>query len=186
MTEEGTRVQLFCRMWKRASIVYDHTALCYHSVEHQNFTGGEVVWEYVNITQCPSCRDSSHSISWWTQAFYAIKLPYSCVWWKRHSAEGLLTVGRTITDHLTGSQFLSLPMFMLVYIKTQSVPWLLKVSTLFRIQNNFLITKIQYFGNYSQEPKQKILHPILTFVQLKICLSTFHLWSLQSGGVIQR
>ena len=69
-------------------------------------------------------------------------------------------------------------MFMLVYMKTQSVPWLLKVSTLLNIQNNFLITKIQYFGNYSQEPKQKILHPILTiFVQLKICLSKYHLWS---------
>ena len=27
VTEEGTSIQLFCRMWKRASNVYDYTAL---------------------------------------------------------------------------------------------------------------------------------------------------------------
>jgi len=53
-------------------------------------------------------------------------------------------------------------MFMLVYMKTQSMPWLLEVSTLFRIQNNYLATKIQYFENYSQEPKQIFLHPMFT------------------------
>jgi hypothetical protein len=38
VTEEGTRVQLFCIIWKRASIVYDHTALCYDGAVHHNVT----------------------------------------------------------------------------------------------------------------------------------------------------
>jgi len=70
----------FCTIWKRASIVYNHIALTYDGALHHNFTdsqlGGEknknVVWKYINVTQCPSCHDSCHSISRRMQAFYAI------------------------------------------------------------------------------------------------------------------
>ena len=38
------------------------------------------------------------------------------------------------------------------------------VHIMFCIQNNFLVTKIQNFGNYSQESNQNILYPILTIL----------------------
>jgi hypothetical protein len=41
----GNKSTTFCTMWKRASIVYNHTALTYDSAVHHNFTvsqlGGE-------------------------------------------------------------------------------------------------------------------------------------------------
>jgi hypothetical protein len=69
-------------------------------------------------------------------------------------------------------------MFMHVYMKIHSVPLLLEVSTLCCIQNNFLVTRIQHFGNYSQEPKQKILHSILTTCVAKNMLKQISLMQL--------